>query len=192
MDGHDYEYLVARYLKGHGYAGAKVTKASGDYGVDVTAHKGGHKFAVQCKYYSKPVGISAVQEAAAGKAYYGCDAAMVVTNNTFTKAARDLAKANGVILLEGVTSASGALSFSKGLKAALWIAYLFLASAIVAATADAVKGQNDGQAAYNVICVAVLISSPFWIRVLWKLVRKKIKQRKAARQATPDDAHEWR
>lgn len=70
--------------------------------------------------------------------------------------------------------------------------YLFLASAIVAATADAVKGQNDGQAAYNVICVAVLISSPFWIRVLWKLVRKKIKQRKAVRQATPDDAHEWR
>lgn len=192
MDGHDYEYLVARYLKGHGYTGAKVTKASGDYGVDVTAHKGGHKFAVQCKYYSKPVGISAVQEAAAGKAYYGCDAAMVVTNNTFTKAARDLAKANGVILLEGVTSAGGSLGVGKGLKAALWIVYLFLASAVVAATADAVKGQSDGQAAYNVICVALLISCPLWIKALWKLARKRIKQRKAVRQATPDNAHEWR
>lgn len=192
MDGHDYEYLVARYLKGHGYTGAKVTKASGDYGVDVTAHKGGHKFAVQCKYYSKPVGISAVQEAVAGKAYYGCDAAMVVTNNTFTKAAQDLAKANGVILLEGVTSVGSSLSLSKGLKAALWIAYLFLTSAVVAATADAVKGQSAGQATYNVICVAVLIFSPFWIRALWKLARKKIRQRKEARQTTPNDAHEWR
>lgn len=192
MDGHDYEYLVARYLKGHGYTGAKVTKASGDYGVDVIAHKGGHKYAVQCKYYSKPVGISAVQEAAAGKAYYGCDAAMVVTNSTFTKAARDLAKATGVILLEGIASAGGSLSLSKGLKVALWIIYLFLASAVIAATADAVKGQSGGQIAYNVICVAVLISSPFWIKALWKLARKKIKQKKAARQATPDDAHEWR
>ena len=50
MDGHDYEYLVAKYLRGHGYTGVKVTKGSGDFGVDVTAHKAGHKYAVQCKY----------------------------------------------------------------------------------------------------------------------------------------------
>lgn len=188
MDGHDYEYLVARYLKGHGYTGAKVTKASGDYGVDVTAHKGGHKYAVQCKYYSKPVGISAVQEAAAGKAYYGCDAAMVVTNNTFTKAARDLAKVNGVILLEGITSAGGSLSLSKGLKIALWAVYLFLASALVAATVDVVKSQSAGQAAYNIVCVALLISCPFWIKALWKLAKRKIKERRQRGQATPEAA----
>ena len=38
MDGHDYEYLVAKYLRGHGYTGVKVTKGSGDFGVDVV-HK---------------------------------------------------------------------------------------------------------------------------------------------------------
>ena len=100
MDGHDYEYLVAKYLRGHGYTGVKVTKGSGDFGVDVTAHKAGHKYAVQCKYYSNPVSLGAIQEAVAGKALYNCDRAMVVTNNTFTKAARELANANNVLLLE--------------------------------------------------------------------------------------------
>lgn len=112
MDGHDYEYLVAKYLRGHGYTGVKVTKGSGDFGVDVTAHKAGHKYAVQCKYYSSPVSLGAIQEAVAGKALYNCDRAMVVTNSTFTRAARELANANNVLLLENVRSA-GAFRFSQ-------------------------------------------------------------------------------
>ncbi len=103
MDGHDYEYKVAQYLRNHGYTGVEVTQASGDYGVDVTAYKGHSKYAVQCKYYSKPVGVGAIQEAVAGMAMYDCDKAMVVTNNTFTKAAQNLADKNNVILLDGVT-----------------------------------------------------------------------------------------
>lgn len=102
MTGIEYESRVADYLKSKGYWGVKVTQASGDYGIDVTAHKNGKKYAVQCKYYSQPVGIAAVQEAVAGKAHYGCTEAMVVTNNTFTPAAETLAKENGVILLAGV------------------------------------------------------------------------------------------
>lgn len=104
MDGYDYEYQVAQYLRNHGYIGVEVTQASGDYGVDVTAYKGGSKYAVQCKYYSNPVGVSAVQEAVAGKAMYNCDKAMVVTNSTFTKAAKNLAEKNDVILHERVAS----------------------------------------------------------------------------------------
>lgn len=102
MTGIEYESRVADYLKSKGYWGVKVTQASGDYGIDVTAHKNGKKYAVQCKYYSQPVGIAAVQEAVAGKVHYGCTEAMVVTNNTFTPAAETLAKENGVILLAGV------------------------------------------------------------------------------------------
>lgn len=30
MDGYEYERLVARYLRSHGYNGVKVTQASGD------------------------------------------------------------------------------------------------------------------------------------------------------------------
>ena len=102
MTGIEYESRVADYLKSKGYWGVKVTQASGDYGIDVTAHKNGKKYAVQCKYYSQPVGIAAVQEAVAGKVHYGCTEAMVVTNITFTPAAETLAKENGVILLAGV------------------------------------------------------------------------------------------
>lgn len=106
MTGIEYESHVADYLKSKGYWGVKVTQASGDYGIDVTAHKNGKKYAVQCKYYSRPVGIAAVQEAVAGMAYYNCDRAMVVTNSTYTSAAKELAKYNNVILLEQVEADS--------------------------------------------------------------------------------------
>lgn len=104
MTGLEYENLVAKYLRRHGYHNVSVTKGSGDYGVDVIAHQGKHKYAVQCKYYSSAVSLDAVQEAVAGMAMYGCDRAMVVTNNTFTQAAVELATNNGVTLIEGVTS----------------------------------------------------------------------------------------
>ena len=162
MDGHDYEYLVAKYLRGHGYTGVKVTKGSGDFGVDVTAHKAGHKYAVQCKYYSSPVSLSAIQEAVAGKALYNCDRAMVVTNSTFTKAARELANANNVLLLENVYSA-GAFRFSqlpKGVRFFLLGAYLFSASAAFVAMLDINKEQPFWTAASW--CQEVVPARPHW------------------------------
>lgn len=121
MDGHDYEYTVAQYLRNHGYVGVKVTQASGDYGIDVTAYKGRNKYAVQCKYYSKPVGVGAVQEAVAGMAMYNCNKAMVVTNNTFTKAAQNLAEKNNVILLDGITGGHAFRDSSKVGNTIGWI-----------------------------------------------------------------------
>ena len=102
LTGIEYEKRVADYLRLKGYWGVKVTQASGDYGVDITAHKHRKKYAIQCKYYSQPVGVSAVQEVVAGKSHYGCNAAMVVTNSTFTVAAERLAKENGVTLMEKI------------------------------------------------------------------------------------------
>lgn len=187
MDGHDYEYLVAKYLRGHGYTGVKVTKGSGDFGVDVTAHKAGHKYAVQCKYYSSPVSLGAIQEAVAGKALYNCDRAMVVTNNTFTKAARELANANNVLLLENVRSA-GAFRLSqlpKGVRIFLLGAYLFIASAAVVATLKVNKEQPFGTAIYNMISTTIVLLFPLWIgltirgvKKLFRLVRIKGKIRK--------------
>ena len=80
-----------------GYS-ARVTQHSGDQGVDVIAEKGTAKLAIQAKCYGSAVGNSAVQEAVAGMAYYGCNKAMVVSNSTFTKGASELARANGVVL----------------------------------------------------------------------------------------------
>ncbi len=105
MTGHEYEYVVAEYLKNNGYKKIEVTKGSGDYGVDVVARKGIKKYAVQCKYYHYPVSLGAVQEAVAGKAMYECNSAMVITNSTFTKAAEELAAKNGVVLIPNIASA---------------------------------------------------------------------------------------
>ena len=55
LTGVEYERRVAAYLKRKGYWGVKVTQASGDYGIDITAHKHGKKYAIQCKYYSHKV-----------------------------------------------------------------------------------------------------------------------------------------
>lgn len=98
MDGHQYEYQCAKMLRSKGFTKVSVTKGSGDQGIDVIAYSGGKKYGIQCKYYTSPVGNHAVQEAFAGAKFYNCDVAVVMTNNTFTPAARELAKKTGVLL----------------------------------------------------------------------------------------------
>lgn len=191
MNGHEYEYQVAKYLRGHGYTGVTVTKGSGDFGVDVIAHKGGHKYAVQCKYYSNPVGLSAVQEAVAGMTYYKCDRAMVVTNSTFTKAARDLARANNVLLLDGVRSAgvSGFRGLPKGVRLLLLGVYLFAASALFVAMINVVRGQPFWTAVYNVVTTMAFMLCPLWIgpafRGIKRLFRRPAPKKTEGKEATP-------
>lgn len=108
MNGKDYERCAASYLRTHGYRRVKITGNSSDYGVDITAHRGGHRYAVQCKFYSHPVGVAAVQQVVGGMAYYNCDRAMVITNTTFTRQARELAGRNEVELLDNIRSSGKA------------------------------------------------------------------------------------
>ena len=103
MDGHEYEYHCAKLLKRKGFSRVTVTRASGDQGIDILAFKEGKKYGIQCKYYSCPVGNKAVQEAFTGAKFYGCDVAAVLTNNTFTSSARQLAQKTDVILWENST-----------------------------------------------------------------------------------------
>ena len=97
MDGKTFEeYLEVLFAK----LGYKVerTRYVGDYGADLITQKDGVKTVIQAKRYGKTVGIKAVQEAVAAKGMYGCTEAMVVTNSTFTQAAKELARANRVTL----------------------------------------------------------------------------------------------
>lgn len=98
MSGHDYEHFCAQLLEKEGWE-AKVTKGSGDQGVDIVATKSDLVLAIQCKKYSKPVGNKAVQEVYAARQYIGADAAAVISNNSYTKSAQELARANDVLLL---------------------------------------------------------------------------------------------
>lgn len=91
MDGHDFEYYTAEMLKYDGFKSVEVTKGSGDFGVDVTAYKDGHKWAFQRKRYSKNLGLKPIQEVYAGAKRYGADKAVVFTNVYFTPNAQSLA-----------------------------------------------------------------------------------------------------
>jgi restriction system protein len=99
MDGAAFEKFVADVLTRRGYRVERTGK-SGDLGVDLIAVKKPYRFAVQVKRQSNPVSRHAVSDAVAGKAHYNCNAAMVVTNNTFTQGANELAKSNGCKLVD--------------------------------------------------------------------------------------------
>ena len=99
-----FEEYVAKLLDHRGYK-TKVVGQAGDMGVDVVASKGGEKYAIQVKRYSSPVSRTAVSDAVAGQAYHGCNAAMVVTNNYFTKGAWALAQSTNCQLVDRDTLA---------------------------------------------------------------------------------------
>ncbi len=98
MEGHEFEYYCAELLKKCGFQGVEVTKGSGDYGVDILAEKEGVTYAIQCKCYTAPVGVKAVQEAYAGRDYYDRMVGAVLTNQYFTRPAVDAAKKLKILL----------------------------------------------------------------------------------------------
>ncbi len=98
MTGKDFEVFSKILLENNGFTNITVTKSSNDYGADVIAYKDNIKYAIQCKKYSKPVGVEAIQQVIASKSIYKCHVGVVLTNNTFTKNAQVLAKNNNIIL----------------------------------------------------------------------------------------------
>ena len=105
LNGEEYEKYVAYHLKAQGFRGVKLTPKTGDYGADILCFDlCGRSCAVQCKFYHKPVGYKAVQEALSGKIYYNCKRAILVSNSGFTKQARKGAQKLGVDLYVCLTS----------------------------------------------------------------------------------------
>jgi restriction system protein len=96
--GIDYEKFCAEILRRAGW-NTRVTKATGDQGTDIIAEMAGHRVILQCKFYTSPVGNKAVQEAVAARLHERADNAVVVSNASYTKAARRLAATTGVLLL---------------------------------------------------------------------------------------------
>ena len=99
LSGEAYEQYVAQQLRMQGFRGVKITPKTSDFGADILCFDlRGNGCAIQCKYYSKPVGYKAVEETLAGARYYGCKRAILITNNKFTKNARKGAEKLGVEL----------------------------------------------------------------------------------------------
>ncbi|OBG90565.1 hypothetical protein A5697_11820 [Mycobacterium sp. E3251] len=98
MDGVEFEGYVAARLRRAGWR-VTFTPPVGDYGVDLIAEKDGHSVAVQCKRYGKAVGVAAVQQVVSGARHHGCTRSIVVSNQEFTRAAKQLAHTHGCQLI---------------------------------------------------------------------------------------------
>ncbi len=95
----EYARQCADALEQKGYEVKPVSLGSLNSGADVVAKKYGITYAVCCKYAPDgPVGADAVKQAAAGMKAKHCDAAAVMTNGTFSDAAKELAAENDVFL----------------------------------------------------------------------------------------------
>lgn len=97
LSGREFEKFLEVHFQDRGYA-VERTSYVGDWGADLVLHKDGQHTVVQAKRYKGRVGVKAVQEVCAAKGKYRCSKAMVITNSTYTRAAEELAYANGVEL----------------------------------------------------------------------------------------------
>lgn len=100
LTGEEWEGYLEQIFLRHGYR-VERTKVTGDQGVDLIVTHGAIRLAIQAKGYAGSVGNKAVQEAVAGRIYYECTHTAVITNSTFTKAARELAAKTDCILVDG-------------------------------------------------------------------------------------------
>lgn len=98
MEGCEFELYCAELLKSCGFQEVELTRASGDYGVDILAEKDGVTYAIQCKRYQGPVGVKAVQEVYAGRDYYDRMVGAVLTNQYFTQPAVEAAAKLKILL----------------------------------------------------------------------------------------------
>ena len=98
MTGTELEDYVAARLQRAGWR-VKFTPASGDYGVDLIGDKDGKSVAVQCKRLGKPVGVAAVQQVVAGARHHGCTRSIVISDQEFAGAAKQLAHTHNCQLI---------------------------------------------------------------------------------------------
>jgi len=98
MEGHAFEQFCADLLRRRGFKDVKVTRGSGDFGIDILAERDGISYGIQCKNYTSPIGVKAVQEVYAGRDYYDCMVGVVMSNQYFTGPAVEAAKKLKIVL----------------------------------------------------------------------------------------------
>lgn len=97
----DYERVCLKILCDVGFE-AKLTSAGADFGADIVGTKDHRTYVIQCKLYSRAVGLAAVQEVIASRSHYGADFAVVCSESGFTLAAVNLAATNEVHLTDSL------------------------------------------------------------------------------------------
>jgi hypothetical protein len=102
MSGSQFEEFLARLFSRMGYTDISLTPTNDQGGDLLCRSPNGVCLVIQAKRWNGRVGNSAVQELLGAMLHYDRDEGMVVTNSTFTVAARELAKKNcRITLLDG-------------------------------------------------------------------------------------------
>ena len=99
MGGVKFEYYLADILRKLGYKDVIVTEKY-DLGIDIIAIKDGVTWGIQAKRYNSMVKASAVRAAYTALSHYGCERALVVTNNYYSNPAKTLAASTSTILVD--------------------------------------------------------------------------------------------
>lgn len=115
MDPLEFERYVAKLLAHQGFYNITLTERY-DYGIDIVAHKDGITWGVQVKRYSNLVKAEAVRQTVTALIRYKCDRGMVVTNNVYSRPARELAADNKCVLIDRDILSEWILRFQQGNK----------------------------------------------------------------------------
>lgn len=99
MDGIEFERYIVDLLIQNGFRNVSLTEKY-DFGVDIVAEKGGLRCGIQVKRYNGLVKAAAVRQVVTALKHYNCDQAMVITNSTYSKVARQLADSNNCVLID--------------------------------------------------------------------------------------------
>jgi len=98
--GDQFEIYLVNLFKALKYKSKRVGK-TGDQGADLILKKDDYVYVVQAKYYTGKLSNTPIQEVVGAIKFYNANQGVVVTNSTFTAAAKELAKSNNVILIDG-------------------------------------------------------------------------------------------
>lgn len=100
VTGPQFEMYLENLFNELGYKVKRSGKA-GDQGADLILKKGDYVYAIQAKFYTGKLSNTPVQEVAGALKLYNANQGVVITNSEFTSGAKQLAKANDVILIDG-------------------------------------------------------------------------------------------
>lgn len=98
LTGHQFEHELARLYRTQGYI-AKVTKGSGDKGVDIFLEKGSDKILVQCKAHKKAVGPAVARELFGAMNSFGVQKGVIASLSGFTKGVYEFVKGKDIELI---------------------------------------------------------------------------------------------
>ncbi|HMQ04991.1 MAG TPA: restriction endonuclease [Pyrinomonadaceae bacterium] len=90
MTGRQFEEFLASLFASLGYTEIRMTPATDQGGDLICLSPRGIKTVIQAKRWNGSIGNKAVQEVLGAMRHYGCEEGIVVTNSTFTPAAKQL------------------------------------------------------------------------------------------------------